>query len=209
MARRKTLTNNMVAKLKPGEKRLTLPDPELRGHYIRVTPTGAKSYVAVARAPGGKQVWATIGGADVLTIDEARERARVAIQRIKAGQSAFEPPPVQPDSFKAVAENYIERHVKAKELRSQAEIERILERYIYPTWKDREFEGIRRGDVAMLLDVVQDSNGSHQADYVLAVIRGIMNWFASRADDYVSPITRGMRRTDPKSRKRARILDDD
>ncbi len=72
MARRKTLTDNMVAKLKPGPKRQTLPDPELRGHYIRVTPKGAKSYVAVARDPGGKQIWATIGGADVLTIDEAR-----------------------------------------------------------------------------------------------------------------------------------------
>jgi len=209
MARRKTLTDNMVAKLKPGAKRLTLPDPELRGHYIRVTPKGAKSYVAVARAPGGKQVWATLGGADILTIDESREKARSAIKRIKAGQSAFEPPPVQPDSFNAVAANYIERHVKAKGLRSQAEIERILERNIYPTWKDREFEGIRRSDVTKLLDMLQDANGPGAADHVLAIVRGIMNWYASRSDDYLSPIARGMRRTDPKSRKRARILDDD
>ena len=39
MARRKTLTDNMILKLKPARKRLTMPDPELRGHYIRVTPT--------------------------------------------------------------------------------------------------------------------------------------------------------------------------
>ena len=209
MARRKTLTNNMVLKLKPGAKRLTLPDPELRGHYIRVTPTGAKSYVAVARAPGGKQVWATLGGADVLTIDESREKARAAIKRIKAGQSAFEPPPVPPDSFKAVAENYLERHVKAKELRSEPEIKRLLERNIYPIWKDREFEGIRRGDVTRLLDMVQDTHGASTCDHTLAIIRGIMNWHESRSDDYISPIARGMRRTDPQSRRRARILDDD
>ena len=61
MARRKTLTDNMILKLKPGRKRLTIPDPELRAHYVRVTPKGAKSYVAVARDPGGKQIWATIG----------------------------------------------------------------------------------------------------------------------------------------------------
>ena len=91
MTQRKTLTDNMVTKLKPGPKRQTLADPLLRGHYVRVTPTGAKSYVAVARDPGGKQVWATIGGADVLGIDEARERARSAIQRIKDGRPAFEP----------------------------------------------------------------------------------------------------------------------
>ncbi|MCZ6608133.1 MAG: Arm DNA-binding domain-containing protein, partial [Alphaproteobacteria bacterium] len=63
MVRRKTLTDTMVAKLKPGPKRITLPDPELRGHYVRIAPTGAKSFVAVAREPHGKQIWATIGSA--------------------------------------------------------------------------------------------------------------------------------------------------
>ena len=51
MAKRKTLTDRMVLNLKPGPKRLTMPDPELLGHYVRVTPSGAKSYVAVARNP--------------------------------------------------------------------------------------------------------------------------------------------------------------
>ena len=209
MDRRQTLTDLQIAKLKPGVKRITLPDPELRGHYVRVTPAGAKSYCAVTRDPYGKQVWATIGSTDVYTIDEAREMAREAIKRVKAGLAPFEPPPTKPDSFKAVAENYVERHVKANKLRTQVEIERIFDRYIYPSWQDREFVGIRRRDVTELLDTVQDANGPRQADYVLAIVRGLMNWYASRSDDYVSPIIRGMRRTDPKSRKRSRILDDD
>ena len=74
MARRKTLTDAMIAKMKPEEKRLTKPDPELLGHYIRVTPKGAKSYVAVARAPGGKQVWTTLGSTDHYSIAEARSK---------------------------------------------------------------------------------------------------------------------------------------
>ena len=72
MARRETLTDNMILKLKPEAKRFTKPDPELRGHYVRVTPKGARSFVAVARDPDGKQIWATIGGCDVMTIAEAR-----------------------------------------------------------------------------------------------------------------------------------------
>ncbi len=209
MARRKTLTDNMVAKLKPGAKRLTLPDPELRGHYVRVTPTGAKSYVAVAREPfEKKQVWATIGGADVLTIDEARERARAAIQRIKAGQSAFEPPPVPPDSFKDVAESWLLRHVRAKGLRSEREISRILRKHVYPVLQDRDFESIRRSDVTKLLDLVEDGSGPRQADTVLATLISIMRWHTKRSDDYAVPLVGGMRRTDPKRRKRARILDD-
>jgi len=207
--RRSISTDKQVAALKAEAGRYTAKVKDQRGLYVRVTPSGAKSYVAVARDPrDGKQVWATIGSTE-LTIDEAREKAREAIKRIKEGLAPFEAPPSKPDTLGAVAKNYLERHVKARGLRSQDEIQRILDKYILPTWKDREFVSVRRGDVTKLLDTVQDANGPRQADYVLAVVRGIMNWYASRSDDYVSPITRGMRRTDPKSRKRARILDDD
>ena len=48
-----------------------------------------------------------------------------------------------------------------------------------------------------------------QADYVLSTVRSIMNWFATRHDDYMPPLVRGMRRTDPKARRRARVLNDE
>ena len=209
MARRKTLTDHMILKLRPGPKRRTIPDPELRAHYLRITPTGAKSYVVVARDPGGRQIWATLGGADVLTIAEAREKARGAIQRIKAGQPAFEPPPAKPDSFEAVAENWMRRHVRAKRLRTEPEIARILKKYIYPVLQYRDFETIKRSDVTALLDMVEDGSGPRQADTVLTVLRSIMNFHAKRVDDYVPPIIRGMGRDDPQAKKRARILNDD
>jgi integrase len=199
----------MVSKLKPGTKRLTLPDPELLGHYIRVTPKGAKSYVAVARGPGGKQVWTTLGSTDHYSIAEAREQAREAIRRVKAGLPAFEAPPAKPDSFEAVAENWMQRHVRAKGLRTEPEISRILTRYVYPILKDRDFETIKRSEVTRLLDLVEDGSGARQADCVLGVLRSIMNWHAARVDDYAPPIVRGMRRDDPQARKRARILDDE
>ena len=43
----------------------------------------------------------------------------------------------------------------------------------------------------------------------MAITRGIMNWYASRNDDYVPPIVRGMQRTNPKDRARNRMLSDD
>ncbi|MEQ9640583.1 MAG: integrase family protein [Alphaproteobacteria bacterium] len=218
MVRRKTLTDKMVADLKAKATRYMVPDPECRGHYVRVAASGAKSYCAVARDPGGKQIWATIGAVEHHTIDEAREQATDAIKRVKKGLPPFEAPTAKPASLKEVAEDYMKRHTGEREgddgskmyrLRSGGEVRRILDKYVYPEWAERDFAGIRRGDVTALLDKVEDENGPRQADYVLAIVRGIMNWRASRTDDYVSPITRGMRRTDPKSRKRARILDDD
>lgn len=206
---RKSLTDKGVDALKPRAARYALPDPELRAHYVRVQPSGAKSFVAVALDPHGKQVWATLGGADVLTIAEAREKARQAIKRIRAGLPAVEAPPAKLESFEDVAAQWLKRHVRAKGLRSEGEVTRLLRAHVYPAWKDRAFLDIRRSDVAALLDGVEDDHGARQADYVLAIIRGVMNWFATRHDDYVPPIVRGMRRTNPKERARSRILDDD
>ena len=207
--RRKTLTNKMVATLPRRAKRYVLADPEQRGLYIRVMPKGANVYAAVTRDLYGKQVWATLGGADVLKIDEARDQARKVIRRIREGKPAFEPPAVVPESFRGVAEDWLKRHVIAKGLRSRFEIERLLKQSVYPLWGKRSFVDIRRSDIAKLLDHVQDHSGPSQADHVLAIIRGISNWYTARHDDYASPFVRGMRRTDPETRTRSRILDDD
>lgn len=208
MTRRKTLSDHGVAALKPKAARYTFPDPELRGHYVRVAPSGSKSFAAVARDPSGKQVWATLGSADHIGIDSARTAAREAIRRIKDGLPAVAAAP-RIETFGDVAATYLKRHVEAKGLRSEREIRRCLSVYVLPRWADREFAAVRRGDVAALLDAVEDDHGARQADYVLAIVRGIANWYAARNDGYVSPIVRGMRRTAPSSRKRDRILSDD
>ena len=59
--RRRYLNDEGVARLRPRAKRYTHADPELIGHYVRVLPTGVKSFLTVARDPFGKQVWTTIG----------------------------------------------------------------------------------------------------------------------------------------------------
>jgi integrase len=207
---RKTLTDRGVAALKPRPgQRYAFPDPELRGHYVRITPNGAKSFAAVTRDPSGKQIWATIGPTDRYAIEAARELAREAIKRVRAGLTAFEAPAAKPATFKDVAEQWMTRHVHANGLRSIAQITRHLNTHIYPAWADRAFLDIRRSDVAALLDRVQDNHGARAADYVLAITRGIMNWFATRNDDFTPPIVRGMQRRPSHVKARARILDDD
>jgi integrase len=203
MARRQTLSDLGVAALKPSAKRYVFPDPEMPGHYIRVTPNGAKSYVAVARGPNGKQIWATIGTAPLLDVGEARERAREAIKAIKAGADR-----AGPQSFESVGNEWYKRHVLAKGLRSATGLRRNLDNHLISRWSGRDFASIRRGDVAKLLDQVEDSSGPVAADQTLSLIRNICNWYTSRNENYTSPVVRGMRRTIPKERARKRILDD-
>ena len=206
---RKTLTDKGVLALKPRAARYSHPDPEQRGLYVRVQPSGAKSFVAVTLDPHGKQVWATLGPTDLLPITDARERAREAICRVRDGLAPFETPRSKPETFEDIAEQWLKRHVQANGLRSQAELTRLLRVHVYPAWKGRALRDIRRSDVAALLDEIEDDHGARQADYVLAITRQIANWYATRHDDYVPPFIKGMRRTNPKSRARSRILADD
>jgi integrase len=206
---RRILTDKGVAALRAKAVRYHEPDPELRGHYIRVLPSGQKTFAAIARDPDGKQVWVTLGATDLMKIDDARDRAREIINRVRAGLPAFEAPPTKPDSFEDIAEQWLKRHGEKKQLRSLKNIRRLLKVHVYPRWSDRAFLDLKRSDVTKLLDPVEDNHGARQADLVLTVIRSIMNWHATRHDNYVPVIVKGMRREDPKAQARARILSDD
>jgi hypothetical protein len=54
--RRQNLTDRQIAVLPRQSKRYIKADPELRGHYLRIPPTGPITFTAVARDPYGKQI---------------------------------------------------------------------------------------------------------------------------------------------------------
>jgi integrase len=185
-------------------KRVTIPDTKVAGLYVRVTPNGAKTFVAVARDPRGKQIWHTIGSCESVKLDDARTEAAKITQAIKKGRDT-----AGPQSYQSVAEDWLKRHVDAKRIITSKEKRRYLDKHILPEWGGRDFTSIRRIDVAKLLDDIEDNAGPAAADAALAVVRSIANWYQTRNDDYVSPVVKGMRRTNPKERARSRILSDD
>jgi hypothetical protein len=200
------MTDKGVAKLKPRRKRYAKPDPELRGHWIRVQPSGSKSFWTVARDPKQKQVWTYVGPSDALTIEEARAKARGILNRVRAGLPAIEP---KGESFDSVIADWRRRYVESKKLRSGDKMLSLLDRHISKELRARVFTEIHREDVTALLDKVQDENGAPMADKLLTVIGSIMSWYAIRHRDYVPPLVKGMRRTDPNKKERDRFLDDD
>jgi integrase len=92
-----------------------------------------------------------------------------------------------------------------------------LDRLVFPHIGNRPIGEIRRSEIVRLLDKIEAggsegrrrAGGAVMADRTLATIRKIMNWHASRSDDFRSPIVRGMARVKPKERARERILSDD
>jgi integrase len=85
----------------------------------------------------------------------------------------------------------------------------VLERHVYPTLGHRPIVEIQRSEIVRLLDKIEDRSGATMADRTLAVVRKIMNWHASRSDDFRSPIVKGMARTKPSELARERVLTDD
>lgn len=210
-------------------RRLTLRDPDSRGLFVRINPAGARSWLAMARDPSGKQVWAALGDAMVMELSEAREKGREAVQRIKAGEPVKEPKAETkpPSTFKEVAEDFLERHVRAEGLAGGAEVERQLNVYVYPEWENEAFVEIRRDRLSELLHKINDKKagergnfgGKVMADRVLATLRKLFNWVEADAPhwarvngkyiEYHSPVARGMRKSRAKQRSRKRFLKDD
>jgi len=72
----------------------------------------------------------------------------------------------------------------------------------------RQIGDITRTDIVRLLDRIADKTSASMADHVLAYLRRVMTWHASRSDDFRSPIVRGMARTKPSQLQRQRVLSD-
>jgi integrase len=192
--RTKRLDDDGVAKLKAKGKRYAVPDPELRGHYIRITPTGVKSFWVVARDPNGKQHWRPI---DAPTIEKARTQAAKVIRSIRGAT---------PNSFTAIAAQWRKMHV-AKLRPITIEGYDLCIRRMSEAWDGRDFASIERDDVTKLLDEIEENHGTRSANYALQVFSSMANWHATRSRHYRSPLVKGMRRGSPT--KRDRILNDD
>jgi integrase len=207
---RTRLTPETVRKAKAdnGADRTILWDTKTTGFGLQVTAAGHKSFVVQYRAKGRSRRMAIDG---VLNLEDARKRARALL-----GEVAHDRDPLQErraeiarerDTFQAIAESYFAR--EGKKLRTADERRRTLDRLVYPVIGSLPIADIRRSDIVKLLDDIEDDSGPVMADRTLAYIRKLMNWHASRSDEFRSPIVRGMTRTSGKERARARILTDD
>jgi integrase len=97
--------------------------------------------------------------------------------------------------------------LEGAKLRSAEWRKGVLDRHIYPILGARPIAEIRRSEIVRMLDRVEERAGPVMATQTLAIMRKIMNWHASRSDDFLSPIVRGMARS--AERARERTLSDD
>lgn len=208
--RRRSLSDLQVAALPKSKtgKRYIVGDPEMRNHHVRVPVLGPNVYVCEARNPvSKKQVWSTIGASDKWKIADAREEAQKRIKRIQAGLPPVEPVAAAPDSVADTLANWLKRHVAPRKFRTEQNLIRNINKHILPVLGTRVFTSLKRSDIAMLADRIEDESGARMADVVVSILRSASYWVASRDDSYIPPFTKGMKRDTAKPR--SRILNDD
>jgi integrase len=187
------LTDRFCARAKPSTTPQTdYFDEAAKGLALRV---GAKRKTwTLHLTVAGKRQRLTLGSYPSMSLASARAKALTIAE-------GGEP---ETETFKAISDEFMRRTT----IRTKAWRQQILDRLIYPAIGSRPIAEIRRSEIARLLDKIEDENSAVMADHVLAIMRRVMNWHATRSDDFRSPIVRGMTRTKPHLLARERTLTD-
>ncbi|WP_426608637.1 tyrosine-type recombinase/integrase [Bradyrhizobium sp. McL0616] len=203
------------------------------GFAVRVTAAGTKAFVLFHRKDG-KGYLETLGRWDAnaqggsLTVRAAIVEAEQLVKDFTKGNRE-DPRPERtrrledgnkPDGLDVAGllDMFVTRYVeKEAKLRSTDQIKHTFERLVKPEIGDIGIYEIRRSHVINMLDAIADGEGGEDgdaggpvmADRTLAYVRKAFNWYATRDDEFKTPIVQGMARTKPKDRQRKRVLADD
>jgi len=191
-----------TAKARDGEAQTDYFDTQVSGLALRVSRWDRKSWT-LHYSLAGTRKRLTFGSYPGLGLAGARTRADEAKAAIAAGHV---PSLAATETLKDICESYLAR--EGDKLRNTKWRKGVLDRHVYPVLGSRPIAEIRRSEIVRLLDVVEEGSGPSMATQTLSLVRKIMNWHATRSDDFVSPIVRGMARTDRSEQARDRILSD-
>jgi integrase len=209
------LTAATVEKLKPTDKRQEIPDSLCTGLYLTVQPSGKKGW-QVRYRHGGTHRRMTLGGYPVLSLAEARQRARDVLagategrdpaEEVKAAKAPKVPKPEDDrNKIRTLIAQYDRRHLKG--LKSGDVVRRELDRFVVKKWGERDIQTITKRDVIDLLDDIADSGRVVTANRIRAYLNKFLNWAVDRDILPISPAT-GVKPV-AKETSRDRVLSND
>jgi integrase len=169
-----TKTSVEGLKLPNAGERYLVWDSELPGFGLRVTPSGIM-YIAQARV-GGTSRRVSLGRHGVLTLHEARTRARKELSAMLEGKD----PVVRKKreaaylkTLRELADAYIKDHRDLK-ASSIADINKHVDRN-FATWRDKPVIEITRDRVAVKFRELSD-RGPAQANQAFRILRALLNY---------------------------------
>ncbi len=176
------ITKRFVDGLAPKGKPYSEYCSELKGFGVRVMPTGIKTWILDYRPhPGGRGTpkrRLTLGRANVITADQARELARANLEMVRLGKD-----PAKDRSearavplFKDFAEKYLTEHA-AKKLKPSTQVTyaSLIRSRLIPAFGSERLNTIRRRDVRQLHKEIS-ANHPTTANRAIEVLKSIFNF---------------------------------
>lgn len=151
-------------------------DDDVKGFGVRLT-ANKKTFIVQGRVRGtGADRRLSLGEYGVLTVDEARRRAKKELAAMLAGTDPAHEKKrteAQAVTLKKLAERYIEARRDLKPS-SRADIEKHLEKS-FSAWADKPFIAITRDKVATLFSELSDRSPA-QANQAFRILRALLNY---------------------------------
>jgi integrase len=209
---KKRLTELACERARPiAGKRVALFDGLVPGLALRLGTSGAKSWSLIYRI-GRKQHRVSLGRYPLVSLTEARAKARELLARAQAGISPDTDPAIarRQQKLETVADlvaDYLERYQRRNNLRRAADVERMLNSAVLPSWGHRLISSITFRDGLDLIDGIADRGAGVMANRVAALIKRMFGWAVGRGILTANPLA-GLK-PPVKERSRDRVLADD
>jgi integrase len=222
------LTQLTAERLKPpAEGNVTFWDSQLPGFGMRISARGRRTWVAMYRVKGGREVMETLGTmATIPAVAQARDLARASMVRARAGVNPVEAKrtaeaaaAIKPFLFADLVARYITEHVQRNTKPATAyETGRILRNRVMPHWGKRPACAILKVDVYTLLDEIGSKRlrkrvGSIggplvEANAILRCLKTLFKWAVGK-DLIENDPTVGVLKPLAREIERDRVLSDD
>jgi integrase len=164
------LTKRLVESLKPGVADLVIFDELVPGFGVRVMPSGVRSYLVQYRNAQRRSRRLTLGKHGVLTVDQARDKARKILGAARDGRDpvaekrAF----LEAPTVTELLDRYLAEHVdKRNRPSTAAEVRRLVDRHIRPELGTHKVAAVTTRDIEALHRSLSET--PRQANFVLAV----------------------------------------
>ena len=175
------LTSSTIEQLTIPEKGFVLyRDQELRGFALRITANGSRSFL-VNTSKRGRCIRLTLGDVSVLTVPQARDRAKEVLGKIAAGIDPrierYEAE-LRSVTLSKVLEDYLKSR-KSLSPRTEVDFRRHVERGGLSRWKDLPISAITKDMVEKRHSEIGVSSHS-QADQSMRYLRALFNYAAAK-----------------------------
>jgi integrase len=203
------LTQTIVQKIAPTDKRQKIKDLVIPGLMLRVEPSGKKTWYVDYKRPNGQRTYHKIGPAEILTVMQARDVAQKFLASVKLGNDPIETkeePKKEPLTLRQLLFNHYSSWVLDSRRSGQATIDMIARAF-------KDFLELPVEEIT-ILKVEQwrseqrkqkNTKGASLNRYTTA-LKAVLNWAVKREILESNPIAKLEAFSEQDSEKKVRFL---